>query len=146
MPRPKLELFQWSADTVQKELGYKRDTFLRNAIEQNIAPDEHGKYTSRQVFTALTSDTRRRLEQERLLLVQQQRQRIEFENGEAEGRLVNKDDFIQQYSEIFSYIRTTIFASKLSEQEKKDISIELQRVVVEKEEWQAFRERMDALK
>jgi hypothetical protein len=130
MPRPKIELFQWSADTVQKELGFTRETFLRNAAEQNITPDERGKYTSKQVFRAMTSDSRRRLEEERLLLIQQQREKAERENDVARGDWVHTDEVYKTFEGIFIAIRQTILASNLSDQEKHDVLKELRHDVL----------------
>ena len=36
MPRPKLEMFRWTAESAQLELGYRRQTFLRRAAEANV--------------------------------------------------------------------------------------------------------------
>lgn len=76
-PRPRIELFKWSAHTVEKELGTKREVFLRAAVNADIAPDSAGHYTSKQVFRALTSDSKRKIEAERLALLTAERKLME---------------------------------------------------------------------
>jgi hypothetical protein len=122
--------------------GCAHITMRKRLVSAGAQSDNDGKYTLADVLKALLSESSE-LQEERTKLVQEQRKKLEHINAESEGRLVDAHAFFLQYSEIFSYIRTIIFSSDLSEDEKKDLSRELQRVVVEKEEWPAFVERMD---
>jgi len=130
MARPKLILFSWSAETVQREIGVKRDTFLRYAAEHELKPDANGKYTSKQVFKALTGNLRQYLLQERLNVLQEQAHKLKLENGRAEGKLLDADEVFQQYAGIFIVIRETIRASDMPEHDKAQLLAELKHQVL----------------
>lgn len=129
MPRPKLILLLWSAERVEKEIGVNRVTFLRACAEQDILPAVKGKYTSKQVFEALTGGLREQISRERLRLTMEQADKLAIEKHVTLGRLI-PIDFVRERNEMIdTAIRAKIKASSMSATEKDDILRDIRELV-----------------
>ena len=110
MARPKLERFIWTANLVALELGVKRDTFLRAAAAAEIIPDNDGKFTSKQVFRALTDDVRHQTELQRLKLISAQAKKADIYNRVAARDLVMRSDYEQWFVAMIKVLWQTIWS------------------------------------
>src|SRR5271165_265231 len=131
MARPKISLFAWSADTVARELGIKRDTFVRSAANLSLSPDKEGKWTSKQVFLAITGNAEKNLTQERINLLQQQIKRLELENKRTTEELVGADTVYKNYEGVFICLRQTIMGSNMTDAEKAECLAQLRHDTLE---------------
>ena len=96
-------------------------TALRQA-GQEAAEDE--RYTTKQICGALFGD----LKAEKTGLTRAQREHWELENKQAAGILINVDDAILAVHQFTFAIRQKILLSGLTEHEKNNLLLELQRI------------------
>ena len=118
------EAIRWSITTAAAEFGVARDT-MRTALRQagqTAAEDE--RYTTKQICAALFGD----LKAERTGLTRAQREHWELENKQAAGILINVDDAILAVHQFTFAIRQKILLSGLTEHEKNNLLLELQRI------------------
>lgn len=115
---------QWTLGQAQQEFGVHRDTIKTRLIQQNSAPDEHGYYTTKQLTSAIFND----LTAERTGLTRAQREHWELENKQAAGILINVDEAIAMVHQFTFAIRQKILMSSLTDKEKNNLLLELQRI------------------
>lgn len=118
------EAIRWSITTASAEFGVARDT-MRTAFRQagQLAGDDE-RYTTKQICAALFGD----LKAEKTGLTRAQREHWELENKQAAGLLVNVDDAIAMVHQFTYAIRQKILMSGLTDKEKNNMLLELQRI------------------
>lgn len=115
---------RWSLNTASAEFGCARET-LRGALRQaHIEAGEDQRYSTRQICQALFGD----LKAEKTGLTRAQREKIEQENKENAGELIRVDDAIALAGRFAYAARQKILLSKLSEEDKNAVLMELQRL------------------
>lgn len=115
---------RWSLRGAAAEFGCAIET-LRVALRQSgqIA-GEDDRYATRQICAALFGD----LKAEKTGLTRAQRERIEQENKENAGELIRVDDAIELCGRFAFAARQRILLSKLSDEDKNSVLMELQRL------------------
>ena len=118
------ETIRWSITSSAAEFGVARET-MRTALRQSgHLPGADECYSTRQVAAALFGD----LKAERTGLTRAQREHWELENKQAAGILINVDDAILLVHQFTYAIRQKVLLSGLTEQEKNNLLLELQRI------------------
>lgn len=115
---------QWTLTAAQQEFGVHRDTIKTRLMQQGAAPDELGYYTTKQLTAAIFND----LTAERTGLTRAQREHWELENKQAAGLLINVDEAIAMVHQFTYAIRQKILMSGLTDKEKNNLLLELQRI------------------
>mgnify|MGYP001548385447 CR=1 FL=1 len=118
------EAIRWSITTAAAEFGVARDT-MRTAFRQSgqLAGDDE-RYTTKQICAALFGD----LKAEKTGLTRAQREHWELENKQAAGILINVDEAIAMVHQFTFAIRQKILMSSLTDKEKNNLLLELQRI------------------
>ena len=115
---------RWSLNTASAEFGLARET-LRTALRQaHIEAGEDERYSTRQITTAVFGD----LKAEKTGLTRAQREHWELENKQAAGILINVDEAIAMVHQFTFAIRQKILMSGLTDKEKNNLLLELQRI------------------
>ena len=98
---------------------------MRVALRQSgqIAGEDE-RYSTRQICAALFGD----LKAEKTGLTRAQREHWELENKQAAGILINVDDAIAMVHQFTFAIRQKILMSGLTDKEKNNLLLELQRI------------------
>ena len=119
------EGIRWSLTNAATEFGCVRETLKRGFKQNGIDADaEDGKFTTAQVCQALFGD----LTGEKVRLTRAQADRVEMENKQAAKVLINVDDAILAVHQFTFAIRQKILLSGLTEHEKNNLLLELQRI------------------
>jgi phage terminase Nu1 subunit (DNA packaging protein) len=115
---------RWSLLNAAHEFGVARET-LRTALRQSsqIAGEDE-RYSTRQIVAALFGD----LKAEKTGLTRAQREHWELENKQAAGILINVDEAIAMVHQFTFAIRQKILMSSLTDKEKNNLLLELQRI------------------
>jgi len=116
---------RWSLTNAATEFGCARETLKRGFKQNGIDPDaEDGRFTTAQICTALFGD----LNGEKVRLTRAQADRVELENKQAIGLLINVDDAIGAVHQFTFAIRQKILLSSMTDQDKNGLLLELQRI------------------
>lgn len=115
---------RWSLRCAAAEFGCAIET-LRVALRQSgqIAGEDE-RYSTRQVTAALFGD----LKAEKTGLTRAQREHWELENKQAAGILINVDEAIAMVHQFTFAIRQKILMSGMTDKEKNNLLLELQRI------------------
>lgn len=117
---------RWSVDLAGAEFGLDRRTVAKRLAQASIAPDTDGKFSTKQIVTAVFSDAMR----ERQRLVKAQADLAEHQLAERQQQLFPKEMVMRVQGTIFANIRNRILASNLTTQEQSELFAELHESVI----------------
>lgn len=115
---------RWSLNRGSSEFGCARETLRKALVQSQQNPGDDGCFSTAQICAALFGD----LKAERTGLTRAQRESWELENKEKAGLLINVDMAISMVHHFTFAIRQKILLSSLSDQEKNNLLLELQRI------------------
>lgn len=111
----------WTAEYACTEFGINPRTLRARLTQGGHAPDENGKWTTRQICAAVFGD----IAGEKLRKVKQEADKLEMENRQTSGELIEVPAVIEVGQRFTFAVRQVIVNSKLSTEDKQAILNEL---------------------
>lgn len=111
----------WTQERASAEFGINPRTLSARLKQTGLEPDSAGRWSTKQIATAIFGD----LEFERIRKTRAEAEEVEKRNAESDERLVDVDDFCKKYEPVVIEMKRLILSSKLSEQEKHDLILQL---------------------
>ena len=108
---------EWTLERAGSEFNINHRTLANRLRQAGIDPDAGGKWTTLQIVRAIYSD----LESERIRKTRAEADQIETQNREAEGRLIDKEEFAKRYDPIFIDCVRIVRSSRLTEVEQDEL-------------------------
>ncbi|MEW6306759.1 MAG: hypothetical protein AB1705_25105 [Verrucomicrobiota bacterium] len=120
-PAPRGTGLRWSVNTAATEFEIDRRTLAKQIAGAGIAAGPDGKFSTREICQAIYDDERR----ERLREIKERADKLEMENAERRGELIDAEVIYKHFEGIYVAFRARVLASSLSNEEKDEILTDL---------------------
>lgn len=119
-----IESLAWTIDRASREFGPNPRTIQGRLTRAGIAPDENGRYTTKQICAAVFGDT----DGEKLRKLKEEADSVALDNARIRGELISVEDAVLLNRRVAFAIRQKILALPLPVEKRNDLLHEIQRL------------------
>ena len=122
--RSQAQQLRWSLAMMSREFGPDHKTLSKNLAASGITAGKDGLFSSRDALRLVFGD----LEAERLRKTREEADKLELENEQTRGNLLETEAVYRHFERVFVAFRQKVLASSLTEEEKYDLLNDLCRL------------------